>query len=229
VRVAALYDVHANLPALDAVLADVPDDALIVLGGDHVYGPFPAQTLARLQGLGERAVWLRGNCDRELTEPGNGPASLDVLDFVRERLSAEQVRLLHGLPASVRLTVDGLGDVLFCHATPRNDVDFFSDETPEGLLLPRFVGAGAATVVCGHSHLQFERTVGGVRVVNAGSVGMAYADEPGAYWALLGPDVELRRTPFEPAELAATGYPRLPWPSLDRAGARRMLAEDSLT
>jgi predicted phosphodiesterase len=226
-RVAALYDVHANLPALDAVLAEVPGDARIVLGGDHVYGPFPAQTLERLHGLGERAVWLRGNCDRELSEPGTGPASLDVLDFVRERLSAEQVRFLHGLPASVRLTVDGLGEVLFCHATPRSDVDFFSDETPEERLLPHLAGAGAATVVCGHSHLQFERQVGGVRVVNAGSVGMAYADEPGAYWALLGPDVELRRASFEPADLAASGYPRLPWPSIGLAEARRTLCEEA--
>jgi predicted phosphodiesterase len=227
-RVAALYDVHANLPALEAVLEEVPDDALILLGGDHVYGPFPAQTLERLHGLGERAVWLRGNCDRELTEPGTGPASLDVLDFVRERLTAEQVGFLHGLPASLRLPVDGLGEVLFCHATPRSDVDFFSDETPEDRLLPQLAGAGAATVVCGHSHLQFERRIGGVRVVNAGSVGMAYEDEPGAYWALLGPDVELRRTSFRRTDLTGTGSPRLPWPAIGRAEARRMLADEGL-
>lgn len=118
VRVAALYDIHANLPALDAVLAEVPEDATIVLGGDHVYGPFPAQTLVRLHGLGERAIWLRGNCDRELSEPGSGPASLDVLDWVREQLSREQVEFLRDLPAAVTVAVDGLGEVFFCHATP---------------------------------------------------------------------------------------------------------------
>jgi hypothetical protein len=128
--VAALYDVHANLPALEAVLADVPEDATILLGGDHVYGPFPAETLAHLRGLGERAVWLRGNCDRELSEPGTGPASLDVLDWVRDRLSPEQVAFLHHLPATVTLTIDGLGEVFFCHATPHNDTDFFTDATP---------------------------------------------------------------------------------------------------
>jgi predicted phosphodiesterase len=225
--VAALYDVHANLPALEAVLADVPDDATILLGGDHVYGPFPAETLARLRGLGERAVWLRGNCDRELSEPGTGPASLDVLDWVRDRLSPEQVAFLHHLPATVTLTIDGLGEVFFCHATPHNDIDFFTDATPEERLAPVFAGVSAATIVCGHSHLTFERAVGDKRVINAGSVGMAYEDEPGAYWALLGPKVELRRSSFAPASLVESGYPRA-WPSTSRAEATRQLEAHAL-
>jgi predicted phosphodiesterase len=226
-RVAALYDVHGNLPALEAVLAEVPADATILLGGDHVYGAFPAGTLARLRALGERAVWLRGNCDRELSEPGTGPASLDVLDWVRDRLTREQIEFLHDLPPTATLAVDGLGEVLFCHATPRNDVDFFTDVTPEGRLAPVFADVEAATVVCGHSHLQFERVVGATRVVNAGSVGMAYEDEPGAYWALLGPRIELRRSTFAPAAIADTGYPRT-WPILDRATATRMLEAEAL-
>lgn len=226
-RVAALYDIHANLPALEAVLADVPEDAMILLGGDHVYGPFPAETLARLRGLGERAVWLRGNCDRELTEPGTGPASLDVLDWVRERLSREQVEFLHRLPATVTLAIDGLGDVFFCHATPQTDTDFFTDATPEKRLAPVFADVPATTIVCGHSHLQFERVVGDKRVINAGSVGMAYEDDPGAYWALLGPGVELHRSRFVPAPLAATGYPRS-WPTPSRAEATKLLEADAL-
>jgi predicted phosphodiesterase len=227
VRVAALYDVHANLPALEAVLAEVPEDATILLGGDHVYGPFPAETLARLRRLGKRALWLRGNCDRELSEPGTGHASLDVLDWVRDRLSREQVEFLHDLPATLTLAVDGLGDVFFCHATPHNDIDFFTDATPEKRLGPVFVGVPSATIVCGHSHLQFERFVGGKRLINAGSVGMAYEDEPGACWALLGPDVELRRSRFTPASLRETGYPR-PWPTMNRAEATRLLEADAL-
>jgi predicted phosphodiesterase len=227
VRVAAIYDVHANLPAVEAVLAEVPEDATIVLGGDYVYGPFPAETLARLRGLGERAVWLRGNCDRELSEPGTGPASLDVLDWVRERLSGKQIAFLLGLPASVTLRVAGLGEVFFCHATPHNDVDFFTDVTPDERLAPVFADVPAAAIVCGHSHLQFERFVGDKRVINAGSVGMAYEDEPGAYWALLGPTVELRRSRFTPASLVETRYPR-PWPTMNRAEARRLLEADAL-
>jgi predicted phosphodiesterase len=226
-KVAALYDVHANLPALEAVLAEVPEDATILLGGDHVYGPFPAETLERLRGLGERAVWLRGNCDRELSEPGTGPASVEVLDWVRGRLSGEEIEFLSNLPATVTLTVDGLGEVLFCHATPHNDTDFFTDATPEQRLAPVFADVAAATIVCGHSHLQFERSVGGKRVINAGSVGMAYEDKPGAYWALLGPHVELRHSRFVPAALAETGYPR-DWPSTGRAEATSRLEADAL-
>lgn len=226
-RVAALYDVHANLPALEAVLADVPEDATILLGGDHVYGPFPAETLARLRELGQRAVWLRGNCDRELSEPGTGPASPEVLDWVRERLSREQIAFLLDLPATITLDVDGLGEVFFCHATPHNDIDFFTDATPEERLEPVFAGVPPATIVCGHSHLQFERFAGEKRVINAGSVGMAYEDEPGAYWALLEPKVDLRRSRFTPASLGETGYPR-PWPSMTRAEATRMLEAAAL-
>jgi putative phosphoesterase len=228
VRVAALYDIHGNLPALEAVLAEVPDDATILLGGDHVYGPFPAETLARLRTLGERAVWLRGNCDRELSEPGTGPASPDVLDWVHERLTEEQVAFLFGLPATVTLTVDGLGEVFFFHATPRNDVDFFTDVTPEERLATAFAEVACETVVCGHSHLQFQRVVAGKQVVNVGSVGMAYEDQPGAYWALLGPTVELRHSPFTPASLAETGYPR-PWPNPTRHEATKQLEANALS
>jgi len=204
--VAALYDIHANLPALEAVLAEVPEEATIVLGGDHVYGPYPAETLALLRGLGPRAVWLRGNCDRELSEPGAGPASVDVLDWVRARLAPEDVVFLHGLPPSLEL--DG---TLYCHATPLDDVDFFHADTPEAEVAPAFAAVAAGTVVCGHSHRQFDRRIGGCRVVNAGSVGMPAEDEPGAYWTLLGDRVEQRHTAYDPAPLAAArGYPR-PW------------------
>jgi len=227
-RVAALYDIHGNLPALEAVLAQVPDDARIVLGGDHVYGPFPAETLARLHGLGDRAVWLRGNCDRELFEPGTGSASIEVLSWVRQRLTESDVSFLFELPKTVTLPVDGLGDVFFCHATPLNDLTFFTDVTPEERLIPLFAGVSADTVVCGHSHLQFRRWAGAKHLINAGSVGMAYEDQPGAYWTLLGPTLEPRRSTFMPAELDATGYPRR-WPRTTRAEARRKLAANTFS
>jgi predicted phosphodiesterase len=107
--------------------------------------------------------------------------------------------------------VDGIGRVLFCHATPRNDTEIFTRVTAEERLRPVFDGLDAALVVCGHTHMQFDRTVGNVRVVNAGSVGMPFG-APGAYWLLLGPDVELRRTTYDLAAAAgrirATGYPQ---------------------
>lgn len=210
--VAALYDVHGNLPALEAVLADVPDDAAIVVGGDVAAGLFPSEALERLRALGDRVHWLRGNADRELTPGEAGLAPAEMLEWVRSQLSEEQIAFLHALPPSVAIDVDGVGRVLFVHATPRNDVDIFTERTPEERVAPCFAGIDADLVVCGHTHTQFEREIAGVRVVNAGSVGMAYEDAPGAYWALLGPRVELRRSTFEPRE---SDYPDA-WPSASR-------------
>lgn len=205
--VAALYDVHANLAALDAVLAEVPAEATIVVGGDVAAGPFPAETLERLRALGDRVLWLRGNGDRELTQGEQGLAPDETLEWMRSRLSEEQIEFLHGLPPLVRV-----GGVLYCHATPRNDLDIFTERTPEERLAPLFADVDADVVVCGHTHIQFERTIAGVRVVNAGSVGMPYEDEPGAYWLL---DLEPRRTEYEP-DLG--DYP-FAWPSASREEA----------
>jgi 16S rRNA processing protein RimM len=195
-RVAALYDIHGNLPALDAVLAEVPDDAAIVVGGDSVAGPFPSETLERLRSLGERIRWLRGNADRELTPGEEDRAPPEHLAWVRARLTAEQIAFLHALPPTLALDVDGLGRVLFCHATPRNDVDVFTEITPDARIARQFEDVDADVVVCGHTHMQFDRTVGGVRVVNAGSVGWPYEDTDDAYWLLLGPEVDHRHTSY---------------------------------
>jgi predicted phosphodiesterase len=220
-RVAALYDIHGNLPALDAVLAEVPADAVIVIGGDIATGLFPAETLDRLRGLGERVCWLRGNADRELTQgdegavPDEAPAPDEALAWVRAKLNREQIAFLYGLPEAVTLDVAGLGRVLFVHATPRNDVDIFTERTPEENVGPCFAGVEADLVVCGHTHVQFDRELAGLRVVNAGSVGMAYEDAPGAYWLLLGPGLEFQRAAFEPRE---SDYPG-EWPSGTREEA----------
>jgi predicted phosphodiesterase len=176
---------------------------------------FPAETLERLRALGDGVHWLRGNADRELTPGEEGLAPAHMLDWVRTRLSDEQIAFLYALPPSVTLDVDGVGRVLFVHATPRNDVDIFTERTPEARVAPSFAGVDADLVVCGHTHTQFEREIAGVRVVNAGSVGMAYEDAPGAYWAMLGPDVEHRRSTFEPRE---SDYPD-EWPSASREEA----------
>ncbi len=195
--VAALYDIHGNLAALDAVLAEVPDDATILVGGDICAGgEQPSETLARLRGLGDRVAWLRGNADRELHPDEDGLAPADFLAKARSLLSGEEIEFLHELPPTQRI-----GDVLYCHASPRNDLDIFTERTPGERIAFLFAGLDAATVVCGHSHTQFDRTVAGVRVVNAGSVGMPYEDEPGAYWLF---DLVHRRTPYEGAELTAS-------------------------
>ena len=189
-RIATLYDVHGNLRALEAVLREIPDDATIVVGGDVVaVGPEPSETLERLRALGDRVLWLRGNTDRELTpgEPGLAPPGL--FDETRAALSEEQIAFLYALPPTVQID-----RVLFCHATPRNDVDIFTMRTPEERLAPIFADVDADVVVCGHTHMQFERTIAGKRVINSGSVGSPYEDESGAYWTL---DLEHRRTEYD--------------------------------
>jgi putative phosphoesterase len=197
VSVAALYDIHGNLAALEAVLAEVPDDATIVVGGDVCAGgEQPSETLTRLRELGNRVAWVRGNADRELFPGEVGLAPPDVVDKARSRLTEEEIAFLHELPTTQRI-----GDVLYCHASPRNDIDIFTERTPEERIADLFEGLDVSAVVCGHTHTQYERTVAGVRVVNAGSVGMPYEEEPGAYWLL---DLLHRRTPYDGAELQAS-------------------------
>lgn len=213
--VAALYDVHGNLPALDAVLSEVDAD-LILVGGDFVAGPWPAETLERLRALGDRARFIRGNADREVVEPSTdgragGPPPC-LMEFVRERLSAEQIDFLAALPLTETIPVEELGDVLFCHATPRSDDELLTRISSEERWLAALEGVEANVVVCGHTHVQFDRMVGAYRVVNAGSVGMPYESEPGAYWLLAGPGAELRRTPCEVPDISATGWPE-EWPA----------------
>jgi putative phosphoesterase len=201
-RVAALYDVHANLPALDAVLADAEAADLIVVGGDFAHGPLPAETVDRLRGLGDRVLFIRGNADREV---GREDA------WQREPLGEERLRFLADLPETVTVDVHGLGSVLFCHGSPRSDEEIITAVTPEERLGRILAGVTEPVVVCGHTHHQFDRSVGGTRVVNAGSVGMPYEGRPGAFWAMLGPDVELRSTAYDldaaAAAIVSSGYP----------------------
>lgn len=193
-RVAVLADVHGNLPALEAVLRDVEtaDVDRIVLLGDIALGPLPGETLDLLSSLGERAVWVHGNCEREMLtayDAGEAKAGAELI----ERRHRD---LLDGLPLTVTLEVDGVGPVLFCHATPRRDDECVLVDSPMPVWREVLQGVTERLVVCGHTHMPFDRLVDGTRVVNPGSVGMAYGP-PGAYWALLGPDVTLRRTTYD--------------------------------
>jgi putative phosphoesterase len=208
--VAALYDVHGNLPALEAVLAEVEADR-ILCGGDLVAGPMPVECLERLRGLG--ATFIRGNTDRAVMQGGEGedPWS-EQLRWVGEQLNEDQRDFVRSWPHPLSLDVEGLGPVLFCHGSPRSDEEILTAITPPKRLDPILDGVREEVVVCGHTHVQFERRVGDTLLVNAGSVGMPYEGETGiASWALLGPDVELRRSRYDPEAAAdairATGYP----------------------
>ena len=202
-RVAVLSDIHGVMPALAAVLAE-PDVAaadLIVLTGDLAAGPQPVETLDRLAALGGRALWIRGNADRELVEFARGERTEmpdEVSAWAAGQLHAGQVELLAGLPLSAVVTVTGLGEVLFCHATPRDDEEVVLVDSRLGRWQEVFAGipAKVTTIVCGHTHMPFTRLAHGRLVINPGSVGMPYG-QPGAHWALLGPGAELRRTVFD--------------------------------
>lgn len=214
-RVAALYDIHGNLPALEAVLRDVRGAGVdrILVGGDVLPGPMPGDTLACLLDLEIPVAFIQGNGDRETISPtGAVPASfLEAMRWNAEQLRPEDQQFLASWPLMLRDRIAGIGDVLFCHATPRNDMEIFTRQTPDEPLLPIFGTLDVALAVCGHTHMQFDRTIGSVRVVNAGSVGMPFG-EPGAYWLLLGPGVELRRTSYDleaaAARIRTTNYPQ---------------------
>lgn len=204
-RIAALYDIHGNLPALEAVLADALESSVdeILVGGDICPGPMCGRVLSRLLELDQPVRFLRGNGDRAVLEAASGRALEVIPEAHREAIfeSAEQLGpdaldLMRGWPASIRRNIDGLGAVLFCHATPESDQTIFTRRTPEARLSQLFASANADLVVCGHTHMQFELSVDGIRIINAGSVGMPFG-RPGAYWLLLGPEPELKRTDYD--------------------------------
>jgi putative phosphoesterase len=181
VRVAALADIHGNLPALAAVLDEVERERVdvVVCCGD-VAGPFGEQCVARLRALGG-VRFVRGNAD-------------EGVDW----------------PLTVELAVDGLGRVLFCHGSPRSEHEILTRISPPARVAAALAGVAADIVVGGHTHVQFDRSVAGHRLVNAGSVGMPYEGARGAYWALLGASVSPREarlvgsegSPAEPAILS---------------------------
>ena len=213
-RVAALADIHGNLPALEAVLRDVETAGadVIVLNGDIADGPMPAQTLDRLEELGERAIWVRGNTDRSLAAafdgtfqpsglPANPPA--DYFTWCAARIGQAHRDRLAGMPLKATLDVDGLGPVAFCHGTARDDNEFILIDSPIGHFQAAFAGITEQTVVLGHTHMPFDRLADTRRFLNPGSVGLQYG-HAGAGWALLGPDVVLRRTLYDTRAATAT-------------------------
>ncbi|MFL6543257.1 MAG: metallophosphoesterase family protein [Chthoniobacterales bacterium] len=213
-RVAALYDIHANLPALEAVLDEISgsDVDAIVVGGDVVPGPMPRQTVARLQQLDRPVHFIRGNGELAVLGDLRGvPAHFqERIRWNTEQLTSKQFHWLSQWPLTRRIQIDSHGEVLFCHATARDENELFTARTADDHVLALFAEVHAPLVVCGHTHMQFDRTLGALRIVNAGSVGMPFGT-PGAYWLLLGPDVQLRRTSYDldraAQRIRASDYP----------------------
>ena len=223
-QVAAIYDIHGNLPALEAVLSDLeriePD--LLIVGGDVVSGPMPVEVLDRLVGLGKVVRFVRGNADREVISayemsPLEIEARMDdpvvrMSGWAAARLERRHRELLASFSERVVVDVEGIGEVLFCHATPRSDEEIITVLTPDDRLEEILLDIEQNLIVCGHVHTQYDRYLDGKRIVNAGSVGMPYQGEPvGAFWLLLGPDVAFRRCEYDlgraVSEFRAIGYP----------------------
>jgi putative phosphoesterase len=193
VRVAAISDIHGNLPALEAVLADIERDGVdrIVVAGDTISGPWPSEVFDLLTDVG--ALFVRGNVDRLALNGGEGP----IGEWSARRLGDRRATVAEW-PLTIRLVVEGLGSVLVCHATPTSDEAIYTRVTPEDHLALLFGHVDADVVVCGHTHVQYDRTLSnGLRIVNPGSVGMPYEGKRGAFWALLGPEIELRCTEYD--------------------------------
>jgi putative phosphoesterase len=194
--IACLYDVHGNLPALEAVLADLGEADRYILGGDYaLMGAWPADTVARLREL-EPAIWIRGNADRWLAEP---PEQLqEAVDFARRELGPAADELT-ALPESAED-----GDMLVCHASPVSDVRGIppepSDEDAELL-----EGVTATRLLFGHTHVAFRRVANGIELVNPGSVGIPLDGDHRAAYALIHDDgrVEHRRVAYDHMASAA--------------------------
>ncbi len=213
--VLALYDIHGNIDALDAVLAD-PRAAhadVVLVGGDAVPGPFARTTLARLDSLSVPVRWLRGNGEREVGEaigaPAPAPGDLAAVTAAisAAELGDERAQALGELPLTVEL--DG---VLFCHASPRRDDEMVTRLSTPERWAEVLGGVTAGLVVAGHTHQQDDRVVGGVRFVNAGSVGLPYEGDGAARWLWIADgEPELRHTEYDAARAGArileTGWP----------------------
>ena len=198
-RVAALADVHGNATALEAVLAELereqPD--LIVSCGDLTWGALPRETVALLEPWRDRVLYVRGNSERELQERTLLDSDVARWQF-EQHDSAELSEYVRSTSPQVAVDVDGLGPTLFCHGSPRSDEECVTVATPAERVEEFTTGVQETCIVTAHTHMQYDRRVGETRLLNPGSVGLPYELEPGnAYWALLGPEVELRRTPYD--------------------------------
>jgi putative phosphoesterase len=205
-RVALLSDVHGNAVALRAVLRELdgvePD--LLVFGGDLTWGPQPMETYGLVAELEAPAIYVRGNAERALfeavaaLESGTGETLRPRERWIVAQHSAECMAFLATFVEMATVAVSGLGPVLFCHGSPRSDEELVTFETPEPRMRALLEGVSEDMLVTAHTHSQFDRTVAGIRCVNPGSIGMPYQGRSGsAYWATLGPDVDLRRTDYD--------------------------------
>ena len=214
-NVLALYDIHGNIDALEAVLADprAADPDVVVVGGDAVPGPFAGLTLDRLHELSAPLRWVRGNGEREIAAAADGPVPAEddlvarTASITAAELGADRARELGELPLTSEVD-----RVLFCHATPRRDDELLTRLSSRERWADALAGVDAALVVAGHTHQQDDRVVDRVRFVNAGSVGLPYEGDGAARWLWVADGVpEPRRTSYDAVaageRMLAAGWP----------------------
>ncbi len=217
--IAFLFDIHGNLPALEAVVDHASRNGVhrFVIGGDLLPGPMPRECMALLRGLDVVAtVHGNGEVDALNLLAGHAlervpEAFHRVVEWSALQLDRQAVEEIGRWPRNASVDVPGVGPVAVCHATPRDENEIFTEETPDELLAPAFSGVEGAALVCGHTHIPFIRKVGELTVINPGSVGMPFGDQLAQY-ATMGPsDIRLLRVEYDveaaEAALARIGYP----------------------
>ncbi len=217
--IAALYDIHGNLPALEAVLAELEKFNVdqFVIGGDVVLGPMPGACIDRLMKIDLPMHFVRGNCETAVlraveNRPNDSfpPAVQEAIQWIAENSSDEHLDIIASWQEQVAITTPSLGEILFCQATPRDENEIFTIQTKDEKLLPIFDNVEADLVICGHTHMQFDRMIGNMRVINAGSVGMPFGGN-GAFWLLIDEDPKLQHTEYNLShasnQIQQTQYP----------------------
>jgi putative phosphoesterase len=221
-RVAAISDIHGNLPALEAVLADIERERVdsVVVVGDTIIGPSPVEVFDLVTGLGAHVV--RGNAEGEVV--GRSTRFGLLATWCADLLGDERLSRADAWPLTLELRVEGFGRVLVCHSTPASDEPIYTRITPENDLRQVLGPVDADVLLCGHTHMQYDRTLStGLRVVNPGSVGMPYEGKRGAFWALLGLDgVEFRNTAYD-VEAAVAAMRSSGAPDIDELQVRHLL------
>ena len=214
--IAVLADIHGNIQALEAVFEDLECqesiDHVVVAGDLFTFGPAPNEVLARFQQL-PRASFLLGNTDRYLVE-GTYPSTngggdwqdklLFSFQWTAERLEGEGFRFLEAMPAFQVVSESGC-QLLAVHGSPRSDEEGLTVETASNELKEMSIEPQITVLACGHTHIPMDRSIGNLRVVNAGSVGLPFDGDPRACYAIIststngnGPiQVQLRRVAYD--------------------------------
>lgn len=210
-KIAALYDIHANPIALKAVLKDIEkiEVDLIIVGGDVITGPMLKETFVLLQNVITPMKYILGNAESEVLRHLNGDeinglteSANEEARWVSKQLSSEQKETIGSWPKTEKIELEELGNILFCHGTPRSDIEIFTKITPKEKLKLKFENVNASIVICGHTHMQFDLSIGNLRVINAGSVGMPFG-KTGADWLLIENTINFKHTAYDLEEAAS--------------------------